>query len=259
MERNFLFITMRSHQLLSLLIGTVLSLLGVSIGLNFVLFNQAKRYYLEVNQTRLDPVGLGYYSTSEKPIFKEQPRIVFFGDSRAENWQAPNLNRYEFINRGISAQTSVQTIQRFAQHIHPLQPKVIIVQVGINDLKAIALFPERKTEIIATCRSNIEQIVKQSKALGAIVVLTTIFPVGDVPLQRQPFWSDEISKAVKEMNQHLATLAEDRVIVLDTFSMLVDEQGMLRREYRVDELHLNSQAYSLLNQALVKQLETLKL
>lgn len=248
---------MRSSKFFIVLSTAVLSLLGGSIVLNIVLFNQAKKYYLELNQTRLDPIGLSYYPALRKTVKKLSP-VVFFGDSRAENWQPPNLNSYEFINRGISSQTSVQAIQRFAQHVRPLHHKVVIIQVGINDLKAIALFPERKAEIVAACRSNIEQIVKESKSWGTIVILTTIFPVGEVPLQRRPFWSDEIGQAVKDMNQYLATLASDRVIVLDAFSMLADSQGMLLPTYQADELHLNKQGYLMLNQALTKQLKMLE-
>jgi lysophospholipase L1-like esterase len=248
---------MRSRKFFISFSSAVLSLLGSAIVLNIVLFNQAKKYYLEVNETRLDPVGLSYYPAPHK-TGNQQPRVVFFGDSRAENWKSPDFRGYEFINRGISSQTSVQAVQRFAKHIRPLHPKVVIVQVGINDLKTIALFPERKTAIVAACRSNIEQIVRESKALGAIVILTTIFPVGEVPLQRRPFWSDEIGQAVKEMNRYLATLAADRVIVLDAFSLLADPQGMLLPNYQLDELHLNKQGYLMLNQALVKQLEMLE-
>lgn len=241
----------------TVLIGAI-TVLGASIALNVILFGQAKKYYLELNETRLDPVGLSTYSTSPSPR-QNRPRVVFFGDSRAENWTFPEMSQYEFIDRGISSQTSVQAIQRFQQHVRPLQPRVIIVQVGINDLKTIALFPERKAEIIENCRSNIEQIVQESKALGAIVILTTIFPVGDVPLQRQPFWSDEIGQAVQEMNRELAALASDRVMIFDAFSILADSQGKLRSDYRMDELHLNQQGYSRLNQALIEPLEMLKL
>jgi lysophospholipase L1-like esterase len=241
------------------LFGLVLILFGSSIVLNFLLFNQAKKYYFELNETRLDPVGLSYYLNSPgQHSVANQSRVVFFGDSRAKAWIPPKISGYEFINRGISSQTSVQVIQRFTQDVRPLQPKVIIIQVGINDLKTIALFPDRKASIVANCRSNIEKIVKESRESGAIVILTTIFPVGDVPLERRPFWSDEVGQAVKDMNTYLTTLAGDRIIVFDAFSLLADRQGMMMSEYQIDELHLNVKGYEILNQGLVKQLEAIK-
>jgi hypothetical protein len=75
-------------------------------------FNQAKKYYIELNETRLDPIGLKYYPTKPQEVAGKRPvRVVFFGDSRAASWTAPKVNGYEFINRGISSQTSIQTIQ----------------------------------------------------------------------------------------------------------------------------------------------------
>lgn len=240
-----------------LLTGLLALILGGSLFLNFILYRQAKKYYLEVNETRLDPVGLGYYPETLE-IATDRPRIVFFGDSRAASWVSPNLKEYTFINRGINSQTSVQTIQRFASHVRPLKPKIVIVQVGVNDLKTIALFPGRRDEIVNRCKANIQQIVEASRRLGAVAIVTTIFPVGDVPLERKPFWSEEIDRAVKEVNTYIASLANDRTLVFDTFSLLADRQGKLLQQYSWDELHLNELGYAKLNEALVPMIKQVK-
>ncbi len=237
----------------------VLLMLGGSIILNFILYNQAKKYYFELNQTRLDPVGLGYYPANSQGVTApNQLRVVFFGDSRAASWISPTLNGYEFINRGIGSQTSVQIRERFSSHVRPLKPNVVVIQFGINDLKTIGLFPERREEIVSNCKANIQRIVAETKSLGAVAILTTIFPAGDVPLQRKPFWSDEIGKAVKEVNAYIATLADDQTIVFDTFSLLADRQGVMFSQYRVDELHYNAQAYEILNKELVQVINTVR-
>jgi lysophospholipase L1-like esterase len=244
----------------SILLNTVLFvIIGSSIVLNFLLFNQAKKYYFELNQTRLDPSGLNYYPINLKQANNtNQIRVVFFGDSRAENWTAPNLSGYEFMNRGISSQTSVQAIQRFSSHVSSLKPNVVIIQVGINDLKTVALFPEQRDAIVATCRANIKRMVEESRKLGAVVIITTIFPPGDVPLERKPFWSDEIGRSVKEMNAYIATLADDKIFIFDAFSLLVDSRGLMAQEYSSDELHLNEKGYRILNPELVKLINQIK-
>lgn len=241
-----------------LLSALVLVVLGSSIFLNISLYSRAKQFYRELNQTRLDPLGLNEYPTNLKQVTDTaQTRVVFFGDSRAASWISPNISEYEFINRGISSQTSVQTIQRFAAHVRPLKPNVVIIQVGINDLKTIGLFPERRDAIVANCQANIKRIVEESRNLGAVAIVTTIFPVGEVPLQRKPFWSDEISPAIKEVNAYIATLAGEKTIVLDTFSILADSQGMMLQKYRADELHLNEQGYAIINKDLSQLLNTM--
>ncbi|MGF1522456.1 MAG: SGNH/GDSL hydrolase family protein [Leptolyngbyaceae cyanobacterium] len=149
---------------------------------------------------------------------------------------------------------AIQVAQRFDHHVRPLQPDAVIVQVGINDLKAIGLFPGRREAIIAACKAHIQQIVEDSTAIGATVILTTIFPTGAVPLERQPFWSDAIAEAVVEVNNYLFTLANEQVIVLDTFTVLANSQGQVLPKYSRDELHLNAQGYAVLNDELVRLL-----
>jgi lysophospholipase L1-like esterase len=167
------------------------------------------------------------------------------------------MEGYEFINRGIGSQTSIQTLQRFDQHIQPLQPDVVLIQVGVNDLKTIPLFPQRKELTIADCKTNIQKIVEQSKALGAVVILTPILPVGEIPLERKPFWSDDVNLAIEEVNTYIKSLASENVIIFDPFSILLDEKGVVKREYSKDELHLNEKGYEVLNQEFIQFLNSL--
>jgi lysophospholipase L1-like esterase len=232
-----------------------LGLLGSSIFINFLLYSRAKQYYFELNQTRLDPLGLDYYAQNLQQVANPtKARVVLFGDSRAASWLSPEIDGYEFINRGIPSQTSIQTIERFSAHVRPLKPNIVVIQVGVNDLKTIALFPERKQEIIANCQANIKRLVGETRSLGAIAIVTTIFPVGEVPLERKPFWSDDIAVAVKQVNTYIATLADDKTTVFDTFSLLANDRGMMLDKYRSDELHLNPQGYAVLDRELVKQI-----
>lgn len=229
-------------------------ILLASITLNFYLFNRGQQYYLQLNETRLDPLGLSYYSSvpdQQGLISPEKVTVVLFGDSRAAAWPAPpNLSEFEFVNRGIGAQTSAQCAQRFDDHVSPLHPQIVIVQVGINDLKTIPLFPERKEVIIARCKENIQEIVDRSTALGATVILTTIFPIGRVPLERRPFWSDDVALAIDEVNAHISSLQSENIIVFDSYSILADNKGLVRPEYSQDFLHINAKGYEALNHEL---------
>jgi lysophospholipase L1-like esterase len=233
--------------------------LAVSLTLNALLFLQARHYYLLLNKTNLDPLGLRAFSTDSLPDnvpATSTPTVVFFGDSRAAMWSAPaNLKGFSFVNRGISNQTSGQILGRFDKHIVPLHPNIIIVQVGINDLKTIPLFPEQKAAIISNCKDNIQQIVERSVNSGATVILTTIFPIGPVPLTRQPFWSPEIAQAVSEVNTYLYSLKAKNVLILDTYSLL-QQKGQVQSNYVFDTLHINEKGYTVLNQELTKVLST---
>lgn len=227
--------------------------LTASVALNVVIYGEAKKYYLQLNEARLEPIGLGYYPTDGEEGGEENDgleKVIFFGDSRVYEWPAPDLSQFEFINRGIGAQTSAQVIARFDAHVAPLQPQVVILQVCINDLKTIPLFPYKKEKIIANCKANIQQVVEKSIDLGADVILTTVIPSGKLPIERRPFWSDEVAIAIDEVNAYIHSLAGPDVLVFDTTAVLVDEDGIIQESFSRDFLHLNSLGYEALNREL---------
>lgn len=233
--------------------------LSVSMVVNIFLFSQAKSYYLQLNKTNLDPLGLQTFSGDSLPDSSPTTApvtVVFFGDSRAAMWVPPaKLNGFSFINRGIGSQTSTQVWGRFDQHILPLHPDILVVQVGINDLKTIPLFPKQKATIISNCKTNIHKIVARAVKQDATVILTTIFPIGPVPLIRQPFWSPDVAKAVEDVNADLYSLKAKNVLILDAYSLLVEEQ-QVKSQYVYDTLHINPRGYQVLNQELKKMLST---
>jgi hypothetical protein len=90
------------------------------------------------------------------------------------------------------------------------------------------------------------------------VILTTIFPAGQIPLHRQLVWSDTIHFAVKEVNRFIRDLAQDQVIIFDTAAILSDANGQMSPEYSSDELHLNEAGYEALNRELANILDRLE-
>jgi lysophospholipase L1-like esterase len=250
---------MRARSALVTLFALLFVLLIVSISLNFYLFDAARLYYSQLNGLRLDPLGLDSFSgTPQTELQSDTVRVVFFGDSRAANWNAPDIDGFEFLNRGIRSQTSVQTIERYDEHLRPLSFDILVLQVCINDLKTIPLFPTRKDGIIANCETNIQQITTSAVEQGATVILTTVFPAGPVPLEREIFWSAEIPDAIIEVNTFINSLGGDRVIIFDAYTILADENGEIQEAYRFDELHLNSAGYEALNKELIQLLASLK-
>lgn len=123
--------------------------------------------------------------------------------------------------------------------------------MGINDLKAIPLFPEERDEIVSNCLANIEQMVAAAQSLGATVIVSTILPAGEVPLKRRPVWSDEVNRAAVAVNEAIALLADEDTVVFDAYGAIADGRRLMPDAYRSDELHLNQRGYAALNQAFV--------
>lgn len=235
------------------LFSIVSVLLIASLGVNVLLYKELKNTFISLYQTSLNPLGIDKYSDREFTK-TELPRVVFFGDSRAYQWKFPDDQNFHFINRGISGQTSSQVLWRFQQHIIPLKPQIIVLQLGVNDLRMLPDNSQTRDDIVKNCQQNIAQIIEQADQINAVVILTTIFPLGsgNVPFKYRPFWAsiDELQQSINEVNQYLKTLG-DRVILLDAYSLL-DSKDRHKMKYYKDLLHLNRRGYELLNQELEK-------
>jgi lysophospholipase L1-like esterase len=225
----------------------------ISIATNVVLFERAQKYYLQLNASHLDPLGLSAFA--DTPANVQPPLILFFGDSRASDWPPPDQIKNEtFVNRGIGNQTTAQILGRFQTHVTPLHPQIIILQAGINDLKTIPLFTDQKEAIIHNCKANLQQIVDLSLATGARVIVTTIFPLGQLPIERRPFWSDDVEIAINDVNAFIETLASDQVTIFQTDEVLANSDGIVYPQYSRDFLHLNPAGYAALNDSLYELL-----
>jgi lysophospholipase L1-like esterase len=241
---------------LRLIIGVLFVVaLIASLAGNVVLFRRASSNYRDANEVRLDPYGLKHaFYDPQSSKESDGPLVVFYGDSRAEQWPAPRGTGFRFLNRGIGGQTSEQVRGRFEIQVRPLKPRVLVVQAGINDLKTISQFPVRRDAIVADCKANLREVVRRGTQDGEVVIVTTIFPTGPVSVVRRMERLPEIDKAVGEVNDDLKSLASEKVIVLDAYSVL-QSGGHVSGDLAVDTLHLNAKAYERLNGELVKLLE----
>jgi lysophospholipase L1-like esterase len=236
--------------------------LAVSLYFNYDLYRRSRHYYVQLNGVHIDPLGLSHFPTAEsQPVRLRagQQLVVFYGDSRAAEWEAPAglSERFRFMNRAVHGETAVQAALRFPYHARPMEPDILIVQVGANDLKTIPLFPQQEEQIIANCKDSLARIVAQARAMGAMVVLTTVFPLGQVPPERYIVWSPEVAEGINEVNAFIHSLAGEGVVVMDAGPILVDGDGRVRAEYSFDLLHLNEAGYMALNVELARVLADL--
>lgn len=239
------------------LVGLLLLLLLLSAGISYQLIKRNRHLTRELARTLLDPLNLDDFK--DQPMLEENmdtTTLLFFGDSRAAAWPNPVLGEsFVFVNRGINGQSSAQAALRFGAHVAPVQPDVVVVQVCVNDLWRIPALPDEKEAIIAACQENISQIVEKSKALGATIILTTVFPVQDPPVLERMYWSSDIYDGIDLVNETIRSLAGDRVLVLDAYGLLVDKNSRLQDQYAADYLHINEVGYQMLNEALINLLK----
>lgn len=238
-----------------------LALLLASFGASAWLGQAALHNFAAMSEVRLDPIGAKFYEAERAhiraPGAADPPSVVIFGDSRAVMWPTPSVPGYRVINRGIGNQTTAQILLRFDVDVAPLRPAVVVLEGGVNDLKTLTEFPERRGAIVADCEANLARIVDKCRQLGATVVLMNVIGIGHVPMWRRTLWSSEIADAVREVNAFLPRLAGEKVLLVDVGPLLTNERGDIRPEYQWDYLHLSPAGYDALDRAVVPLLSAL--
>lgn len=241
-------------------LGLALALI-VSIILNGVLFYTAKHYYTRAKLAEVFPTHENYYQQANAMLpEKNQKRVVLFGNSRIQEWKKlPQLDGFEFINRGIGGETTAQNRARFQQDVLALKPDIVILQTGMNDLTALGAQPQRYKEIVQHCQDNLTFFVESLQAQQIEVIFLTIFPPAQPELARRLVWSEKIYQSVEEINQYwLNRPASERLHVIDATQVLKDAQGQWHPGVNRDTLHLTPTGYDYLNQALMPVLTALK-
>jgi len=181
--------------------------------------------------------NLNAYRTANSQLSlpaKDERRVVFMGDSITEFWTKAQWHP-QHINRGISGQTTPQMLLRFRQDVIELQPSLVVILAGTNDVAGNT--GPATTPMIA---GNIASMVELAQAHGIRVVLSSVLPASGF------YWAPELRPAqqIVELNGQIQTLAKRYgCIYLDYFSPMVNEQLGLKREFSEDGVHPNEVGY----------------
>jgi lysophospholipase L1-like esterase len=178
-----------------------------------------------------------------KPPVAGENRVVFFGDSITDLWK---LDEYflgkPYINRGIGGQTTPQMLVRFRQDAIDLQPKVVVILAGTNDI-AGNTGPMRLEDIEA----NYASFADLARAHDIRVVLSSVLPVHNYTPSSQDFFAQRSPEKILELNRWLkAYCAAKGLVYLDYFDAVVDDKGLLKRDLSDDGLHPNAAGYKLM-------------
>jgi lysophospholipase L1-like esterase len=234
-----------------LLVGLGLLLLASLAG-NVLLAVALETSFASLQFARIFPLG---FLPDEAPRSTDvgHPSIAFWGDSRARSWaESAALRGRPVLNFAHGAQTSSQLLLQL-QTAPSTHSDFAVVQIGINDLHPLGALPATREQVLARLRANIVAIRDLLLQRSDVVVMTTLFPPGQVPLQRRLDWDPQTSQYIRDINTAIRASADGkRVILLDAYELLVDADSRLA-EGNADSdffLHVNSAAYARLNEPL---------
>ncbi len=186
--------------------------------------------------------------------------LLLMGDSRIAAWEAPAASGWNVFNGGVGGMTAAQLAFHCRAMLERARPTVVVLQIGINDLKILGLEPSLREAVVGAYLSNITTIVRECRASGAHVVVTTIWPAGKVPLKRRVVWSPAIPAGVAEANAQLERQFAGQPGITVTNVFATASRGMSEKEIHGlygDTLHLTPAAYVRLSIVLTQTLSSL--
>lgn len=194
-------------------------------------FANWKRYH-EAN------VALGAPAKGEK-------RVVLFGDSITDGWPKTRpefFSSNSLIGRGIGGQTSYQFLLRFREDVVNLQPKVVVINYGTNDIaENTGAYNEDLTF------GNVCSMVDIARANGIKVILTSTLPAGGFGWRKSI--TDSMEKIVSLNARVKAYAKENKIPFVDYFSAMVNDEGTaMKAELAKDRpgVHPNAAGYEVM-------------
>jgi lysophospholipase L1-like esterase len=198
----------------------------------------------EDNLIAQDWPNLNKYRSENKQVadsIKNDPKIVFMGDSITELWsilQPGFFQNRSYINRGISGQTTPQMLIRFRQDVVHLNPKIVHILAGINDIAG-----NTGPSTLGMIEDNIFSMCEIARSNEITVILCSVLPAAEFP------WNPDIQPADKVimLNNRLKEYAElNNIIFLDYYKAMVDANKGLPKELSEDGVHPNKKGYEIM-------------
>lgn len=196
---------------------------------------------------------LARFAAANAALAKKAPgetRVVFFGDSITDNWSKAGYGGFfpgkPYVNRGIGGQTTSQMLVRFRADVLALDPDVVVILAGTNDVAGNSgpISPE-------AVEDNLASMAELAKAHGVRVVLASILPVADDKRdgagQALVRTTDRPPATLRAINAWMSDYARrNGHVYLDYASAVGDASGAFKADLNGDGLHPNAAGYAVM-------------
>ena len=205
-----------------------MSLLSFQIGqLNAQDWANLKRYQTENS-------ALSASKTNEN-------RVVFMGNSITQGWKEKDSVFFQvnpYICRGISGQTTPQMLIRFRQDVIALQPKLVVILAGTNDIAG-----NTGPSTLEMIMDNLSSMTEIAKANKIKVILCSVLPAYDYP------WKPGMEPNIKipKLNTMIKEYCfKTNTFYLDYFSAMADDKNGMKAELTTDGVHCTLEGYKVM-------------
>lgn len=166
------------------------------------------------------------------------PVAVFIGDSITWQWGRSGVGHLAFfsannyVNKGISGNKTSDMLDRFKADVVDLDPHCVVIEGGTNDIAASS------SEAIL---DRIKWMAKLAQDADIPVIVGSVPPSNSFP--KVPNFRPE--EHIPGLNAMIKAWADGAGIAYaDYYSVLVDENKGLKKDYQIDTIHPNAAGYT---------------
>ena len=216
----------------------------VLIGLTFLFISNSIMAQKKINDSWIDWANFKKYEADNnkvEPPIKNETRVVFMGNSIFEGWirlRPEFFSGKPYFDRGISGQTTPQMLLRMYDDVMALQPDIMVLKAGINDI-AENNAPYNPDHTL----DNIKAMAQLARFNKIKVILCSVLPASDFRWRPGLQPGDKVI-ALNEAIKKFAT--ENKFYYLDLYSAVVDDNKGMRKEYASDGVHPTVEGYKVM-------------
>lgn len=178
---------------------------------------------------------------------KKEKRVVFIGNSITEGWAKAHPDWFtsnNYYGRGIGGQTSPQMLLRFQSDVIALEPDVVVINAGTNDIAE-----NTGTYHPSFTLDNIKSMAEIAKAHKVKVILTSVLPHDRFGWNKS---IENVTQKVDDLNAAIKAYAkENKIPYVDYNAEMRDAKGAMKEGLSNDGVHPYPDTY-LIMEALVK-------
>ena len=161
----------------------------------------------------LDWPNMARYDAQNKEVNleKNKDRVVFMGNSITEGWShyMPEMfDNQTYINRGIGGQTTPQMLLRFRQDVIALEPKLVVILAGTNDIAGNT--PLKDLETVAGHLFSMAELAHENDIK---VILCSVIPASEYPWRK----GKNPNIKIPQLNQMIQNYCDKRSLFFGLF------------------------------------------
>ena len=220
--------------------------IGKILGLGLAMGGLLMATSVSAQTEKGDWAQFGRYADANKRV-TTPAKVVFMGNSITDGWWPKDSTFFidnNFLDRGISGQTTSEMLVRFRQDVINLKPKAVVILAGINDIAH-----NNGVISLENVFGNIVSMAELARYNKITPIICSVLPAYDFP------WRRGMNPAPKviELNKMLKAYADkEGLTYVDYHSAMKDERDGLPKHLASDEVHPTLEGYTIMEQIVLE-------